>query len=127
MFYLFILWLVIMCTLALDWYRHQTWRRGDIGFFSGSDMVFDDSIWIAVGNILSILVMILADTLLVSHQSYQYRRFWLNLMIFCLDGQIYRCYIICGGKKWFLRVFGFFIFADIGELLIYSLSTLIWY
>lgn len=69
MFYLVILWLITMCILALDWYRLQVvFSLNWTGLNGGTSIQFDQSIWFAADNILSILVIIIADTLLVSLQ-----------------------------------------------------------
>lgn len=69
MFCLFILWLLIICTLALDWHRCDfnifVYGPG-ISLDVGDESFVESSVPVAVDNILSVLVIIIADGLLVS-------------------------------------------------------------
>lgn len=71
MFSLVILWLLIICTLVLDWYRYdlQFWSNLSIpSILLGAEIALDQSLWTGIDNILSVLVIIIADTLLVSQK-----------------------------------------------------------
>lgn len=111
-------WLFIFSTLALDWRRiiieSTRWSLlsdADITI-NDSDTTFDSSAWNWANNVLSTLVIIIADALLVGQELY--RNFTLSQLY--LNPQIYRCYTVCGGRKWILILLGTFLSADIGKL-----------
>lgn len=122
MFCLVIQWLAIIFTLVLDWLTARIVITHGPGYYISNpvDNFFELSVWGWVNNILSTLVITIADAFLVSQQSNECYKSRLKSVMFHLNHQVYRCYIVCGGKKWILAFLGAFLFADIGELLEYA-------